>query len=76
MDEVKAKAVIDAAIEMLQDAEYVTTAAEAKLMLALNEYDPTFLKGKEDCSCGQQETCEECWTKEHLIEWLKEHVNK
>jgi len=76
MDEIKAKAVIDAAIEMLQDKETIESPAEARLMLAINDYDPTFIKGNEDCSCGHHETCEECWTKEHLIDWLKEHASK
>jgi hypothetical protein len=76
MDEVKAQAIIDAAHDLMIDKELIESPLEAKLALALQDYDPTFLQGKESCDCDSKEDCDECWSVSEKIAWLKEHSEK
>lgn len=62
----KIEAILNAANEVIGDTEGPRTPAQARLTLALYDYDPTrFALGlKEVCSCTPEEKaeCDECMT--------------
>lgn len=72
----KAREVIEAAEALLEDNEMVRTPAEARLALALHDYDPETVSGKENCTCDSRDECDECLTRPEYVELLKRMVDE
>lgn len=68
------KKIIESVRTYLKNQEIIETPEEARLMLAFYEYDNSILTGKELCNCDDINDCDECWSVEQKLEWLKERA--
>lgn len=69
----KVEAILAAAGEVIADTEGPSTPAQARLTLALHDYDPVRfnLGAKEDCPCGAQAECDECMTGDEALAFVR-----
>lgn len=69
----KIEAVLTAANEVIGDTEGPRTPAQARLTLALYDFDnERFALGlKEHCSCEDKDDCDECMTNEQALAFCR-----
>lgn len=72
----KVNDILEAVKAYLDTQEIIESPEEARLLLAFYEYEPSILTGKELCSCDDSTDCDECWTVEQKLEWLRDLANK
>ena len=68
--------IIEALRNFLEVQEIIESPEEARLLLAFYDYDPTIIVGKEICSCDDTNDCDECWSVEQKLKWLRDLANK
>ena len=67
----KLEAIAVAANNLIADMELVLSAPQARLALALHDLDPTLIGGKENCTCDDPESCDECAPAADILAYLK-----